>query len=164
MAFERTNGRLLRAFTLPDVNGVLVDTFRWRGRKPLIVLFHNGLGCAGCVELLRGLAADSARFQAEGAQIISVSSGVSAADKALAREIAPSVLTLFDAEDKVREEKGFAQPTLVITDRHSEIFALWQPEAQKLLPDPEAIYEWLVWIEAQCDSCSNYSWNRTINA
>lgn len=164
MAFERTDGRLLRAFTLPDVNGTPVDTFRWRGSKPLIVLFHEGVRCAACASLLRGIALDSARFQAEGAQIISVSSGVSAADKALAGEIAPQVLTLFDATGKVRAANGFAQPALVLTDRHSEIFALWQPEAHKLLPDIEALYEWLVWIEAQCDSCSNYSWNRTINA
>jgi hypothetical protein len=74
------------------------------------------------------------------------------------------VLTLFDAEGQVRRGQNFESPALVITDRHSEIFALWTPDADQLLPDLEDVYGWLVWIEAQCDTCSNFSWNRTINA
>jgi peroxiredoxin len=164
MPFERANGRLLRSLTLPDLNGEPVDTFRWRGSKPLVVLFHDGVSCAPCADLLRALAADAERFTAEGAQLISVSSGTSDADKALAQAIAPQVLTLFDAQGHVRRGQNFDSPALVITDRHSEIFALWTSEADQLLPDLEDVYGWLVWIEAQCDTCSNFSWNRTINA
>ncbi len=160
MPFERAEGRLLRSFTLPDLNGTPVDTFRFRGSKPLIVLFHEGAACAACADLLRGIAASAERFHNEGAQVISVSSGVGEADVALAGAIAPQILTLFDPTGKASAAQGFGQPTLVITDRHSEIFALWRPDEQHALPDVEDVYGWLVWIEAQCAECTTVNWNR----
>lgn len=164
MPFERAQGRLLRSFTLPGLDGKPVDTFRFRGSRPLIVLFHDGAACTPCADLLRGIAADAERFHAEGAQIISVSSGTGEADKALAQAIVPQVLTLFDPEGKAREAQGFGEPALVITDRHSEIFALWRSDEHQTLPGVEDVYGWLMWIEAQCDTCSNFSWKQVTAA
>jgi peroxiredoxin len=158
MPFERAEGQLLRSFTLPGLNGAPVDTFRYRGRQSLIILFHEGAACPECAELLRGLAADAARFEAEGAQMISVSSGDGPADRELAEAIAPHVITLFDATRRASAAQGFGLPALVITDRYGEIFALWRPDADQPLPSVEDIYGWLVWIEAQCAACTTINW------
>ena len=158
MPFERAEGRLLRSFTLPGFDGTPVDTFRYRGRQSLIILFHDGADCAECAGLLRKLAADSARFEAEGAQLISVSTGDGPDERALAESIAPHILTLFDPQRKASGVQGFTPPALVITDRYGEIFALWRPDDEQALPAVEDIYGWLVWIEAQCAACTTINW------
>jgi peroxiredoxin len=160
MPFERAQGRLLRSFTLPGLDGVPLDTFRFRGRNDLIILFHEGAACAPCAGLLRGLAADSGRFSAEGAQLLSVSTGDSPDDRALAEAIAPAVITLFDPTGKAASAQGFGVPALVITDRYGEIFALWRPDEEQALPSVEDVYGWLVWIEAQCAACTTVNWAR----
>lgn len=158
MPFERAEGRMLRAFTLPGLDGSPIDTFRFRGWQPLIILFHAGAACAPCAELLRGLAADAARIEAEGAQIVSVSAGAGPNDRALAEALAPHVLTLFDPAESASRTQGFGLPSLIITDRYGEIFAFWQPDAEQALPSVEDVYGWLVWIEAQCQACTTVNW------
>ena len=160
MPFERAEGRLLRSFTLPGLDGTALDTFRFRGRQPLIILFHEGAACAPCAALLRGLAADAERFASEGAQILSVSAGQGPDDRMLAESVKPAVLTLFDPAGKAVAAQGFSLPALLITDRHSEIFALWRPDPEQELPAVEDVYGWLVWIEAQCAECTTINWAR----
>lgn len=164
MPFERAEGRLLRSFALPGLDGAVVDTFRYRGNQSLIILFHEGAACADCAELLRGLAADATRFQAEGAQMLSVSVGDGPADRELAEAIAPHVITLFDPQRKASAAQGFDVPSLAITDRYGEIFALWRPDAEQPLPTVEDIYGWLVWIEAQCAACTTINWAKVGDA
>ncbi|MFN8377713.1 MAG: TlpA disulfide reductase family protein [Anaerolineae bacterium] len=158
MPFERAEGRMMRAFTLPGLDGTPVDTFRFRGRQPLIVLFHAGAACAPCADLLQDLAANAARIEAEGAQIVSVSVGNGVDDRALAEALAPHVLTLFDSEGKASRLQGFNLPALIITDRYGEIFAYWQADTDQALPDVDDVYGWLVWIEAQCATCTTINW------
>ena len=158
MPFERAEGRFMRSFTLPGLDGNPVDMFRFRGWKPLIVLFHAGADCTPCADLLRGLAADAARFEAEGAQIVSVSVGDGPQDRALAEVLQPHVLTLFDPQGVASAAQGFGDPALIITDRYGEIFAFWQPDTAQALPELEDIYGWLVWIEAQCQACTTVNW------
>lgn len=158
MPFERAEGRMLRSFTLPGRDGIPVDTFRYRGRQPLIILFHEGVACAACADLLRGLAADAGRFEGEGAQLLSVSKGSGPNDRTLAEAIAPQVLTLFDPEGKASSAQGFGLPALIVTDRHGEIFAYWQADEEQALPNVDDVYGWLVWIEAQCEACTAINW------
>lgn len=160
MPFERAQGRMLRSFTLPDLTGTPVDTFRFRGWKPLIVLFHEGASYAPGAELLRALAADAVRMESENAQMISVSTGDGPADRALAEAIAPQVLTLFDPAQKAASAQGFGLPALILTDRHAEIFAFWRPDEDQTLPTVDDVYGWLVWIEAQCAECTTINWAR----
>jgi len=158
MPFERAEGRFMRSFTLPGLDGQPVDMFRFRGWQPLIVLFHEGAACAPCAELLHGLAADAGRIEAEGAQIVSVSAGAGPQDRALAEALRPHVLTLFDTEGIASRAQGFGLPALIITDRYGEIFAFWRPDAAQALPDVEDVYGWLEWIEAQCQACTTVNW------
>ncbi|MCC7450939.1 MAG: redoxin domain-containing protein [Anaerolineae bacterium] len=150
---ESTIGRLLRFFALPSVNGREINLSDYRRYKNLVLFFHHGAACPVCQKVVQQLTADPDAYRQDRAVFVSISPDTPA-------PLGPEsdFVALRDTDNHALQQQGFNNPSVIVTDRYGEIFAVWDGGATHDLPCLEDITEWLTFIENLCVDCTPQRW------
>jgi peroxiredoxin len=157
----RTRGEILPRFTLPGLHGPAVALESYRGRRNLVVVFAaDVVGESAVTPLLRELRWRAEDLTAEAAQVLVIVSSPT-----IAARRGPTVFpTLLDADGRIHRSVGATDavgrpaPSVFVTDRFREIFAVYLPARGHGLPSVKEILEWLVFINIQCPECGVPEW------
>lgn len=152
------SGRMLPWFALPAADGGQAGSAALRGRANLVVLLHHGAGCAACERVLQELAGAVERFGEEEGAVLAVGPDEGAALGEQAARLGWAYPLLSDPRMEVAARLGWGAPTLVVSDRFGEIWALWDGGGTHALPGAEEVGEWLGFIERQCPECGVAEW------
>jgi len=152
-ATETTTGRLLRFFALQSIDGKEVNLSDYRRHKNLVLFFHHGAACPICQKVLQQLTADPNAYRQDRAVFVSISP-----DNPTSLGPESDFVALRDVDNRALQQQGLVNPSVIVTDRYGEIFAVWDGGATHDLPCVEDITEWLTFIENLCVECTPQRW------
>jgi peroxiredoxin len=156
-------GELLRDFSLPALDGNEIQLSEFRARKSLALVFMTARGWRA--DYLAELGSHAASFAEENGQVLVVTA-LSPAQivNALAGTSLPfTVLT--DSEAIALHSVGLAFPgssgldwAVYVTDRFSEVYAVWRDADGQTLPRCEEIVKALRYVDLLCPECGQSEW------
>ena len=155
------NGTVLRDVQLLLADGTHALLSAVRGRSYLVMIFTAGFAPS---TLLRELDARSAELLEQNARVLVITmiqSNLTPSDAAPppdlvvpARDFSGEVHRLLGATDSADKPV----PAIYITDRFSEVFAVFRQVDQQCPPQPDEIIRWLEFINYQCEECGPPEW------
>ena len=94
-------GELLPQFTLPDTSGHAVRLWDFKQRRPVVLVFMHGPGCAACRQALAALAARQADLEELHAAVLVIAPGTAESLGQLRHELALPFTLLADPDGAV---------------------------------------------------------------
>ncbi|MBC7131220.1 peroxiredoxin family protein, partial [Candidatus Bathyarchaeota archaeon] len=149
------------AIRLPSNKGT-IDTWNFKHRKNLVVIFHHGKDCQYCRAKLQEIAKAYDKIKQLEAEVIAISFDTmqtiqeyASADNIpfpLLSDVNRQVYSKFTCLDSSRNAPC---PSIFITDRFCELRFQEIAREGYELPDAEEILSWLLFIETECPECSH---------
>lgn len=152
------SGQQLHDFTLPDSAERPVQLWQYRQRSNVLLAFHHGADCAACSAFLRELALHMDAYRQEETVVLAIGPDQQTKNLLLAAQLGHPFPLLSDPAGRILAQQGLNTPSLVITDRWGEIWAVWDAGTDHRLPSTQDILRWLVFIESQCPECTMIEW------
>jgi peroxiredoxin len=142
-----TANQLLPAFTLDSGEGVLVRPADYRGKRNVVLALLQDVPNAA-MEWLNALARRTDDLEEENARVLVLVRDTPEQARALHVELGAPFIFLADCDGAVHRQYGVADtPTVVITDRYGEIYAVHG----ETLPNPAEVIASLRHINIMCD-------------
>jgi len=157
-------GQLIRDFTLISSLGQPISLSDYRGRSNLVLIFAGGEDGSSDIKILAEIATDYAGFLDEQTQVLAI---VQCTRERAARIKAETNLPfplLVDEDGRIHRDTGaadkYGQPAtaIYITDRFSEVFAVYRAAEGQTMPEVREIVTWLSFINSQCPECAPPEW------
>ncbi len=149
-------------FVLPSDELDNVDTWDYKQRKNLVIIFHHGFGCPSCRKKIAEVAQDYERIQELNAEVLAISNDSPKKAREFAEKANVTFPLLSDTKGITEkysyedEARGAPAPSVFITDRFGGLYYQkigWEADD---LPTVEEITDWSYLIEIQCPECSIY--------
>ncbi len=102
-------------FSLPNVDGKMMQLSNLWEKKPLLLSFTRHFGCTQCKELLDELVKGREKIEKAGLSLAVITQGSVEQTRLFAAEFAPGLLSLCDPERKVYAAYGLERGTLFQT-------------------------------------------------
>lgn len=136
-------------FSLPDSKGNMVNLADELAENEQVVLvFYYGWSCAPCMNQLREIASDYAKYEEKGAKVIAIavqslnlayaSKGKSEAPYPVFADTDHGVFKAFGVYDTLPEDFGRATPSVFIISQDREI--TWKHINESVYEDGEEVY------------------------
>jgi peroxiredoxin len=148
-------GELLPDFELLTVDGALTRISEVHGRKTMVLII-TGDSTSDLLSYCRQLAEGLESFRVEEANVFVVVRGEAADAGGFARSSGLLNAVFGDRDGRAHARIGNA-PTVFVTDRHGEIFAVFHSEAAPL-PSADELLKWVQFVNMQCEECFPPEW------
>lgn len=137
---------ILPPFVLPDEQGRMVDVEAFRQRRNLVVIVSVAI-TAELETLLRALSKKSADLANEEAVVVSVIQGGRGKAAEVKKALGLSFPVLADEGGELVKRFSGNGPSIYVTDRYREIFAVRHGEG---IFSADEVLQWLAHINRQC--------------
>jgi peroxiredoxin len=150
-------GEMLPSFELPNSMGGLTGPRRYKGRRPLVIIFLHGGTCAYCRDLLSGVTQRYPDYLAEESEVLAIVPLSLVDDAFIAYGQGLPFPIMADAQGAVHRRYGVmagqdsAGAAVFVADRYGEVQERWLAGAgHDGLPNQTEVLDSLRFIGIQC--------------